>query len=179
MTSTALTKQKKTFEAMKGDFKYTSSMQAPRITKVVVSTGVGAGNDKKRRELIIDRLTRFTGQAPAPRSAKKSIATFKVRAGDVVGYQVTLRGARMDSFLEKLIHIVFPRVRDFRGVKPTAIDEMGNISIGFKEHTVFPETSDEDIKDLFGVAVTIVTTAKNKKEAEAFLRYVGIPLQEK
>lgn len=176
MTSTKLQKQKETFNAMKGDFGYTSVMQAPRITKIIVSTGVSASTDKKRRELIIDRVTRITGQAPAPRAAKKSIATFKVRAGDTVGYQVTLRGARMESFLEKLIHIVFPRVRDFRGLKATAIDEMGNISIGFKEHTVFPETSDEDIKDVFGVAVTIVTTAKNKKEAEAFLRFVGIPL---
>lgn len=171
-----LAKQKKTFETMKGDFGYTSIMQAPRVTKIVVSSGVGASVDKKRRELILDRLTRITGQAPAPRSAKKSIATFKVRAGDTVGYQITLRGARMESFLEKLIHIVFPRIRDFRGLKATAIDDMGNISIGLKEHTVFPETSDEDIKDVFGVAVTIVTTAKNKKEAEAFLRHVGIPL---
>ncbi len=174
--TTTLAKQKKTFDTLKGDFGYTSIMQAPRVTKIVVSTGVSASVDKKRRELILDRLTRFTGQAPAPRSAKKSIATFKVRAGDVVGYQVTLRGARMDSFLEKLIHIVFPRVRDFRGIKATNIDEMGNISIGIKEHTVFPETADEDIKDVFGVAITIVTTAKNKKEAEAFLRHVGIPL---
>lgn len=174
--TTTLAKQKKTFETMKGDFGYTSIMQAPRITKIVVSTGVGASVDKKRREIILDRITRITGQAPAPRSAKKSIATFKVRAGDTVGYQITLRGARMESFLEKLIHIVFPRIRDFRGLKATAIDDMGNISIGLKEHTVFPETSDEDIKDVFGIAITIVTTAKNKKEAEAFLRHVGIPL---
>lgn len=174
--TTTLAKQKKTFETMKGDFGYTSIMQAPRITKIVVSTGVGASVDKKRREVILDRITRITGQAPAPRSAKKSIATFKVRAGDTVGYQITLRGARMASFLEKLIHIVFPRIRDFRGLKATAIDDMGNISIGLKEHTVFPETSDEDIKDVFGIAITIVTTAKNKKEAEAFLRHVGIPL---
>jgi large subunit ribosomal protein L5 len=174
--NTTLAKQKKTFETMKGDFGYTSIMQAPRVTKIVVSTGVSASVDKKRRELILDRLTRFTGQAPAPRAAKKSIATFKVRAGDTVGYQITLRGARMESFLEKLIHIVFPRIRDFRGLKATAIDDMGNISIGIKEHTVFPETADEDIKDVFGVAITIVTTAKNKKEAEAFLRHVGIPL---
>ena len=164
---------------MKGDFKYTSIMQAPRIEKMVVSTGVSASIDKKRRELIIDRLSRFTGQAPAPRPAKKSIATFKIRAGDTVGYQVTLRGARMRAFLDKLIHIVLPRVRDFRGIKASAIDEMGNLTIGLKEHTVFPETADEDIKDIFGVAVTIVTTAKNKKEAEAFLRHLGIPLQEK
>ncbi|MBI5456777.1 50S ribosomal protein L5 [Candidatus Kaiserbacteria bacterium] len=165
------------FSAMKGDFNYTSPMQAPRVTKIVVSTGVGASIDKKRRELVVDRVTRFTGQMPSPRSAKKSIATFKLRKGDTVGYQVTLRGNRMRSFLDKLINIVLPRVRDFRGIKPASIDEMGNITIGIKEHTVFPETADEDIKDIFGVAITIGTTAKNKKEAEAFLRHIGIPLQ--
>lgn len=180
MTATATHKNavRGAFDAMKGDFKYTSPMQAPRVSKIVVSTGVGASIDKKRRELIVDRLSRFTGQAPAPRAAKKSIATFKLRKGDTVGYQITLRGARMQSFLEKLINIVLPRVRDFRGIKPSAIDEMGNISIGLKEHTVFPETADEDIKDVFGLAVTIVTTAKNKKEAESFLRYLGIPLRD-
>ena len=176
--ATTAEKTNSAFTAMKGDFKYTSPMQAPRVLKAVVSTGVNASIDKKRRELIIDRIARFTGQASAPRSAKKSIATFKLRAGDVVGYQVTLRGKRMQAFLDKLIHIVLPRVRDFRGIKLAAIDEMGNISIGLKEHTVFPETADEDIKDIFGVAVTIVTTARGKKEAESFLRHLGVPLQE-
>jgi len=149
------------------------------VEKIVVSTGVGKTNkDKKRLELVVDRLSRITGQAPAPRAAKKAIANFKSRTGDTVGYQVTLRGVRMQAFLDKLIHIVFPRVKDFRGIKPSAIDEMGNISIGLKEHTVFPETADEDAKDIFGVAVTIVTSATNKKEAEVFLRHLGLPLQE-
>ncbi len=168
-----------TFDALKKEFGYKNVMQSPRIAKIVVSTGVGSLKDKKKLELIVDRVGRITGQAPAVRSAKKSIANFKLRVGDIAGYQVTLRGARMQAFFDKLVHIVFPRVKDFRGIKPSAIDEMGNISIGFKEHTVFPETSDEDSKDIFGVAVTIVTTAKNKKEAEAFLRYLGVPLQEK
>lgn len=166
-----------TFNALKSDFGYTSPMQAPKVTKVVVSTGTGSAKDQKRRELIVERLSRITGQAPAVRPARKSIATFKVRAGDIAGYQVTLRGARMQAFLEKLIHIVLPRVKDFRGIKPSAIDEMGNITIGLKEHSVFPETSDEDSKDLFGLAVTIVTTAKTKKEAESLLRYLGLPLR--
>lgn len=175
MSHTA-TKLRNTFTAMKGDFNYTSPMQAPRLVKIVISTGVNASVDKKRKELIVERMTRFTGQAPAPRSAKKSISTFKLRKGDVIGYQVTMRGARALSFMDKLVHIVLPRVRDFRGLKPNAIDEMGNITIGLKEHTVFPETADEDIKDIFGIAVTIVTTAKNKKEAESFLRHLGLPL---
>lgn len=170
--------QHKTFAALKSELGYTNVMQVPRLSKIVVSTGVGSLKDKKRLETIVDRLRRITGQAPAERGAKKSIANFKVRAGDTAGYQVTLRGARMQSFFDKLIHIVLPRVKDFRGLKPTAIDEMGNITIGIKEHTVFPETSDEDAKDVFGLAVTITTTAKNKKEAESFLRHVGLPLRE-
>jgi large subunit ribosomal protein L5 len=177
MNATA-TKKNAAFEAMKGTFGYMSVMQTPRIVKIVVSTGVGSTKDKKKFEIITDRLARITGQAPAPRSTKKSIANFKTRVGDLSGYQVTLRGARMQSFLEKLIHIVFPRVKDFRGIRPTSIDEMGNISIGFREHTVFPETSDEDAKDIFGVGITITTTAKNKAEAEAFLRHTGIPFRE-
>lgn len=172
------TTQQKTFETLKGAMGYTNVMQAPKVTKVIVSTGVGSIKDKKRLELILDRMTKITGQHPAERSAKKSIANFKVRAGDTSGYQVTLRGARMQAFLDKLVHIVLPRVKDFRGIKPSAIDEMGNITIGIKEHTVFPETADEDAKDVFGLAVTIGTTAKNKKEAEAFLRHIGLPLRE-
>lgn len=171
-------KHNKTFDALKSEFGYTNIMQAPKVGKIIVSTGVGSLKDKKKLELIVDRISRITGQAPVTRGAKKSIANFKSRAGDVAGYQVTLRGVRMQSFLDKLIHIVLPRFKDFRGIKLSAIDEMGNISIGLKEHIVFPETSDEDTKDIFGLAVTIVTTAKNKKEAEAFLRHLGLPLQE-
>ena len=172
------TDQQKTFEALKAEFHYKSVMQAPKISKIIVSTGVGAKHDPKKREVIKDRLARITGQAPAERAAKKSVATFKIRAGDEVGYQVTLRGARAQTFLDKLIHIVLPRSKDFRGIKPETIDEMGNITIGIKENIVFPETSDEDSKDIFGLAVTIVTTAKNRREAEGFLKYLGLPLRE-
>ena len=154
-------------------------MQAPRVEKIVISTGVAPKYDPKKRELIKDRLARITGQAPAERAAKKSIATFKIRAGDVVGYQVTLRGARKEAFFDKLIHVVLPRVKDFRGIRPQVIDEMGNLTLGMREHIVFPETSDEESKDIFGLAITITTTAKNKKEAEAFFRHIGLPLREK
>ena len=172
------TLQKKTFDALKEPLGYKNVMQAPRVRKVVVSTGVGKVNkDQKRIELIKNRLARITGQAPAPRVAKKSIANFKSRAGDTVGFQVTLRGERADAFLRKLIHIVFPRVKDFRGLAPSAIDDMGNITIGIKEHVVFPETADEDSKDIFGLAVTITTSAKTKKEAEEYLRHLGLPLR--
>jgi large subunit ribosomal protein L5 len=170
-------KQKKTFEELKGSLGYTNTMQAPRVIKVVISTGIGKIADPKKVALIQDRLARITGQKAAPRGAKKSVASFKVREGDVVGYQVTLRGERMRDFLDKLIHIALPRMRDFRGLKHAAIDELGNITIGIQEHTIFPETADEDQRDVFGFALTIVTTARGKEEAEAFLRYLGIPLQ--
>ena len=174
----SITKQRQqtSYAALAEAFGYTSAMQGPRIQKVIVSSGVGKKRDKKQIELISERLARITGQKAAPRAAKTSIASFKVREGDTVGLQVTLRGARMYDFLDKLIHIALPRTRDFRGLKATAIDDMGNMTVGIKENTIFPETSDEDLKDVFGLAVTIVTTAKSKAEAEAFFRHIGMPL---
>ncbi len=172
------TVQSNTFNALKADLGYTNVMQAPTVVKIIVSSGVGSIKDKKRLEFIAGRLTKITGQHPAERGAKKSIANFKIRTGDTAGYQITLRGARGRSFLDKFIHVVLPRVKDFRGLSAKAIDEMGNITIGLKEHTVFPETADEESKDIFGLSVTITTTAKNKKEAEAFLRHLGLPLKQ-
>lgn len=169
-------RQQTAYLALRKMFGYTSPMRSPRIVKTIISTGVGKKRDKKQLELIEDRLARITGQKPAPRAAKISIASFKVREGDTVGLQVTLRGARMYDFLDKLVHIALPRTRDFRGLPPRSIDGMGNITIGIREHTIFPETSDEDLKDIFGLAITIVTTAKSKPEAEAFLRHLGFPL---
>jgi large subunit ribosomal protein L5 len=168
-----------TFGALKEEFGYTNVMQAPRVQKVVISTGVGKIQDKQRLVLIQDRLAKITGQKVAVRPAKQSIASFKLRQGDIVGYQATLRGTRMNDFLQRLIHLTLPQTRDFRGLKVSAIDEMGNYSLGIKEHTIFPETADEDIKDVFGLSITIVTTAKTKPEAEAFLRHIGLPLQAK
>ncbi len=166
-----------TYAALKDTFGYQNVMQAPRVLKVVVSTGVGKIQDKQKLALIQDRLARITGQKTSPRPAKKSIASFKLREGDVIGHQVTLRGHRMNDFLFKLIHLTLPQTRDFRGLKVDAIDEMGNYTLGIKEHTIFPETADEDIKDVFGLSITIVTSAKSRKEAEAFLRHIGLPLQ--
>lgn len=170
-------RQQTAYEALKGAFGYTSPMQAPRIEKVIVSSGVGKKRDQKTIDLIEDRLMKITGQKPAPRAARMSIASFKVRAGDTVGLQTTLRGARMYDFLDKLIHIALPRTRDFRGLSASAIDEMGNVTIGIKEHTIFPETSDEDVKDVFGLAITIVTNCTSREEAEALLRHIGVPLK--
>jgi large subunit ribosomal protein L5 len=168
----------KAYAALKELLHYKSSMQSPRVTKVVVSVGIGKQTkDKNRHAVVTDRLAKITGQKAAPRGAKKSIASFKVVQGDTIGYQVTLRGARMYDFLDKLLHVAFPRTKDFRGISPKAIDEMGNLTIGIKEHTIFPETSDEDLKDVFGFSVTIVTSAKNKDEARAFFNALGVPFQ--
>ncbi len=173
---TTLSKVKSAYTALKDTFGYTNVMQAPKIEKVVISIGTGRVQDKHREALIQDRLSLITGQKAAPRAAKKSIASFKLREGEIIGYQITLRGARMQHFMDKLINIALPQTRDFRGLKASAIDDMGNITIGIKENTIFPECADEEIKDVFSFAVTIVTTAKNKTEAEAFLRHVGLPL---
>ena len=162
------------FDVLKGAAGYKNRMQAPRIEKVVVGVGVGRVSDKNQRELIRDRLANITGQRAALRGAKQSIASFKLRQGDVVGYQVTLRGERMLHFLDKLIHVALPRTRDFRGLKVSSTDEMGNYTLGIKEHSVFPETADEELKDVFGMAITVVTGAKNKKEAHAYLAHLGI-----
>ncbi len=169
--------KKTTFDALKKEFGYKNVNEAPAIEKVVVSVGTGRVEDKQKIALIQDRLAKITGQKAAPRPAKQSIAAFKLREGDIVGYQVTLRGMRMTHFLDKLIHVAIPQTRDFRGLKPTSIDEMGNFTIGIKENTIFPETADEDIKDVFGMSITLVTTAKSKLEAEALLRHIGLPLK--
>lgn len=170
-------KQHTASDALKAEFGYTNTMQAPRIEKVVVSVGIGSVKDKNKITLIQDRLAKITGQKPSACPAKKSVASFKVREGDIIGYQVTLRGKRMGAFLDKLVHVALPRTRDFRGLKRTIVDEMGNCTIGIKEHTIFPETSDEEIKDVFGLAITIVTSSDNKKEALAFLEHVGFPFR--
>lgn len=167
---------KGSFEALKAKLHLENPMQAPRLKKVVISCGIGSVKDKKKVELIADRLSKITGQKAALRGAKKSIATFKVRQGDPVGYQVTLRGNRMNEFLDRLIHISLPRTKDFRGISRTA-DEMGNYTLGIKENTIFPESSDEDLKDVFGFAVTIVTSSKDPVSTIAFLEYLGMPFK--
>jgi len=175
--STVREKEKKSFESIKEILGISNKMESPHIEKVVLSSGTGKIADKKKKELILDRMTRIAGQKAVPRKAKKSIATFKLREGDDIGVTVTLRGGRMYSFLDKLITVAIPRMRDFKGLDTKAIDNMGNLTIGVTEHTIFPETSDEDLRDVFGLSITIVTTATSKDAAEAFLRSIGIPFK--
>lgn len=168
---------KDSFKALKAPLELSNPMQTPRLEKVVISSGFGSVKDKNKITLIADRLAKITGQKPAVRSTKKAIATFKTRQGDPVGYQVTLRGRRMNEFLDRLIHVALPRTKDFRGLSRASVDIMGNYTMGIKEHTIFPETSDEDLKDVFGLAITIVTTSRDKKATLAFLEHIGLPLK--
>ncbi|MBI1999247.1 MAG: 50S ribosomal protein L5 [Parcubacteria group bacterium] len=167
------------YDALKERFGYTNRLAAPRLVKVIVSVGTGKASraDATRNDFIAERLAKITGQKAAPRGAKKSIASFKVRAGEPIGFAVTLRGSRMYGFLDRLFDIALPRTRDFRGIAPTVIDDMGNATVGIREHTVFPETADEELKNVFGLAVTIVTTARAKDEARAFLERIGMPFK--
>ena len=170
-------KQKKALPELVKQFGLKNIMAASRLTKVVVNVGTGSRHEKGRVELISDRLAKITGQKPSSRPAKQSIATFKSRQGDIVGVAVTLRGERMFGFLDKLLNVAIPRMRDFRGLSITGVDDMGNYTMGVKEHTIFPETADEDLRDVFGFAATICTTAKNKAEATALLRALGFPFK--
>lgn len=165
------------YNLMKEEFGYTNKLAAPRLEKIVVSVGTGKQIkvDKHRNDFIADRLSKITGQKASIRQAKKSIATFKLREGDPIGLSVTLRGERMFSFYDKLVNVALPRTKDFRGVKNTIIDDMGNATLGIKENSIFPETGEEELRDIFGFAITLVTTAKTKKEARKFFEVIGVP----
>lgn len=168
------------YDALKAQYGYKNVMQAPKIEKVIVSVGTGriSRGDKKKNDFIADRLAKITGQKASARPAKTSIASFKLREGEIIGQMVTLRGARMYAFLEKLMNITIPRTKDFRGYSKRSVDSMGNLTVGIKEHTIFPETADEDLKDVFGLAITIVTNKPSKNEATDFLKAIGFPFRE-
>lgn len=163
--------------SIRGELGISNYFAAPRLLKVVVSSGTGSIKDDRKRTLVFDRISRIAGQRAAVRGAKKSIASFKVRQGDPVGVIVTLRGTRMYAFLDKLITIALPRMRDFRGLDPKCVNASGDMTIGVKEHTIFPETADEDLRDVFGLAITVVSTAKTKPEAFALYRALGFPFR--
>ncbi len=172
-------KAEKAFETMKGSFGYKNKMAAPKLKKVVVSVGTGSAmkRDNKRNDFVLGRLANITGQKPATRQAKKSVASFKIRQGDPIGVAVTLRGARMYAFLDKLFNIALPRTKDFRGIDAKVVDDIGNVTLPIKEHTIFPETADEELKDVFSLGITIVTSAKDKKEATKFFELIGVPFK--
>ncbi len=157
-------------------------MRGKDLEKIIVATGVGKAAQNAQFEANIlpelnKDLAAITGQKPQPRPAKKSIAGFKLRQGQMVGLRVTLRGKRMHDFLNRMVNVALPRVRDFRGINPRQIDEQGNLTIGFHDHTVFPEIVPEDSKVDFGFQVTLVSGVRDKKEARELFEKLGIPFE--
>lgn len=158
------------------EFGYHNVMEVPRLEKVVINIGLGAAKDNpKSLEGAINDLTIISGQKPIVTHARKSIANFKLREGNKVGLKVTLRGDKMYAFLDKLMNVALPRVRDFRGINPNAFDGRGNYALGLKEQLIFPEIEYDKIDEIRGMDIAIVTTAKTDEEAKSFLEKMGMP----
>ncbi|MBU4224548.1 MAG: 50S ribosomal protein L5 [Chloroflexi bacterium] len=170
--------QKEVIPALTKAFDFKNVMQVPRIEKVVLNIGLGEAMDNaKALEAAVSDLTQITGQKPIMTKARKSIANFKLREGRIIGTKVTLRGARMWFFLDRLINIALPRVRDFRGVSPDAFDGRGNYTLGLRDQLVFPEIEYDKIDKLRGLEVTIVTTAGSDDHARLLLQLLGMPFR--
>lgn len=160
------------------EFGYTTPMMAPRLEKIVINMGVGdATQNSKALDDAVNDLTILAGQKPVITKAKKSIATFKLREGQAIGCKVTLRGARMYEFLDKLVSITLPRVRDFRGISKNAFDGHGNYTLGVKEQLIFPEIDYDKVGKVRGMDIVVVTTARSDKEAYALLDKLGMPFR--
>lgn len=170
--------QNEVVPALQKAFNYRNVMEVPRIQKVVVNIGLGEamGNPKALEAAVAD-LTTVTGQKPVLTKARKSIANFKLREGVVIGTKVTLRGNRMWAFLDRLMNIALPRVRDFRGVSPDAFDGRGNYTLGLRDQLIFPEIEYDKIDKLRGMEITIVTTAGNDEHSREMLRFLGMPFR--
>ncbi|MFC3076845.1 50S ribosomal protein L5 [Phenylobacterium terrae] len=161
---------------MKEQFGYTNEMQIPKLDKIVINMGVGeAVADSKKIQSALADLARIAGQKPVATKARKSVANFKLREGMAIGAKVTLRKDRMYEFLDRLITIALPRVKDFRGLKPTSFDGRGNYAMGLKEHIVFPEINYDQIDQIWGMDIVVTTTAKTDEEARALLKEFQFP----
>jgi len=159
-------------------FGYSSMMQAPKLVKITLNMGVGeAKQDSKALKAAVEQLATIAGQQPSVRRARKSIAAFKLREGMPVGVAVTLRGERSYEFLDRLVSIAIPRIRDFRGLNPRSFDGRGNYSMGVREQIIFPEINYDKIEKIKGMNITIVTSARNDEEGRALLRYMGMPFR--
>lgn len=170
--------QKDIIPQLKKRFAYSNVFLVPKIEKVVIN--VGFGRHVKEKDFIANiekTLTRISGQKPVFTKAKKSISSFKIREGMIIGAMVTLHGQRMYDFLDKLVNISFPRVRDFRGISEKAVDRQGNLSVGFKENSAFPEVRVEDLNNVHGLEVVIHSTAKNKEEGLELFKLMGFPFK--
>ena len=170
--------QKEVVAALQKEFSYTNPMQVPTIHKVVVNIGMGEViQNAKAMDAAVADLSTITGQRPVITRAKRSVAAFKLREGMQIGACVTLRGHRMYEFLDRLINLVLPRVRDFRGINPKAFDGHGNYSLGLTDQVVFPEIQADKVKHLQGMNIAIVTTARNNEEGRALLTAIGMPFK--
>jgi len=165
---------------LKEKFGYKNINQVPKITKAVVNVGFGRhAKEKAYIEKVVDGLKRISGQKPVMAKARKSISSFKIREGMVIGASVKLRGARMYDFIDKLINITFPRVRDFRGISEKIIDRQGNLTVGIKEHLSFPEIKADDVENIFGLEISLSTNAKTREEGLEMFRLMGFPFKKK
>jgi len=170
--------RKKIIPAMQKDFGIKNVMAIPRVEKVVINVGIGKmTKDDKFIEKAQRDLALLSGQKPVFRKAKKSISGFKSREGTNIGMVVTLRGKRMYDFIDRLIHVALPRSKDFRGLDIKNFDSNGNLNLGIKEHNIFPEVTYESLKDIFGLEVTVVTSARNREKGIALLKLMGFPLR--
>ena len=167
--------KKEVVPGLQKDRGYKNPMQIPRLVKVVVNMGINSQVDKDTFKVLLEELGRITGQRPVVTLSRLSIANFKLREGQPVGAKVTLRGARMYEFLERLIHAALPRIRDFRGVPPKGFDGRGSYSLGIKEQNIFPEIDPDHIKKVQGMDITVVTTAHTDEEARELLKRLGMP----
>src|SRR5881392_2902041 len=166
-------------EALTKEFSYQNPFEVPKLDKVVINMGVGeAVNDRKAVDGAVAELAAITGQKPVITKSRLSIATFKLREGMAIGAKVTLRRDRMYEFIDRLINIALPRVRDFRGLNPKSFDGRGNYSLGIKEHTIFPEIDYDKAQDMWGMDITVCTTAKNDDEARALLTHFNFPFRQ-
>jgi large subunit ribosomal protein L5 len=170
--------QKEIVSQLKEKFQYKSIMQVPRITKICINKGIGnAVADKKLVDIGVDELTTITGQKAVATKAKNSVSNFKLREGMPIGARVTLRGDRMYEFMDRLLTIALPRVRDFRGINNKGFDGRGNYTLGVKEQIIFPEISIDKIKAISGMDITFVTSAQNDEESYELLKAFGMPFQ--
>ena len=170
----------KVIPAMQEQFGYKNKMEVPRLVKVVLNVGIRSDQkDQKVHQTIKDTIRMISGQQPVEKIAKKSISSFKIRKGQMVGMMTTLRGKRMYDFMDKLLHLTLPRMRDFRGMRKSMVDERGNLSIGFRESVAFPEIKAGDMERQHGMEVTVVTNAGNRAEGVALLTLMGFPFSEK
>lgn len=170
---------KEMVKALKEKFSFKNVMEVPKLIKVVVNVGVGKiKDDKKKVDVVAEDLAKIAGQAPVKNKARKSISGFKVRENQVVGLSVTLRGYKMYSFIDKLVNIALPRVRDFQGISRKGFDGRGNYHLGIKEDMVFPEISSESLENLFGMEVSVVTNAGKDEVAYQLLKLMGFPFKD-